>query len=127
LGNRCLKTICGKDNPSKLIFDLLVQSPDFDVDSSVQIAEKTYQTWLFNMLEKVCIDQKQLERAEIRLEFSTFEEFPKAIRDTRGDPYVCTVILLNTNGISYSASKIGVCASHNPTKDRRSNRVTVNS
>lgn len=118
-----LKLCAMKNGLSKIIIDLLEQSPGFDANSPIHIAEKTYQSWLFRTLEKARFDKKQLERAEIHLEFSTFDEFPKAIRDTRGEPYQCSVILKSKGGTSYLISKIGVCAEHDPAKDRQSTRV----
>lgn len=108
---------------SELVLDLLKQNADSDVESPVQISEKAYQIWLFDGLAKIGSERQQLDKAEIHLEFSTFDILPNAIRDTRGDPYICTVKLTNKCGISYSATKIGVCAPHDPNKDRQSTRV----
>lgn len=80
---------------STLVIDLIGRSPSFVADSPVQFAEKTYQRWLFDKLAKVGIDRKQLESAEIHLRFSTFDEFPNVIRDTRGEP-LCVLWFLRT-------------------------------
>ena len=111
-------------NLTKVIIDLLGRDLSWAVDSPIQIAKKTYQRRLLDTLARVGIHRDHLERAEIHLRFATFDEFPDAVRDTRGDPYTCCVILTNKNGIKYSASKVGVCAPHDRTKDHRSNRVT---
>lgn len=118
-----LKLCAVKNGLSKIVLDLLEQSSGFDADSPVHIAEKTYQSWLFRTFEKVGLDTKKLERAEIHVEFSTFDEFPNAIRDTRGEPYECSVIIKSKVGASYVVSKIGVCAEHDPAKDRQRTRV----
>lgn len=118
-----LKLCATKNGLAKIVIDLLEMRPDFDVDSPVYIAEKIYRSWLFGIFEKLGLDNKQLERAEIHLEFSTFEDFSNVIRDTRGVPYKCSVILKSKDGPQYLVSKIGVCAEHDPTKDRQSTRM----
>ena len=117
-----LRRCASNNNLSKIIIDLLVQSRDFAIDSPVSFTERTYRSWLFNTLEKVGLDSGVLERAEIHLVFGTFSEFPKVVRDTRGEPYQCRVLLKFKDGPLYSASKLGVCAVHDPAKDRRSTR-----
>ncbi len=118
-----LKQYAVKYDQPTLIFDLLARNPSWSVDSLVQIAEKTYQKWLIDRLAKMGVDRKYLQSVEIHLRFSTFNEFPNATRDTWGEPYLCSAILTNKEGVVYSASKIGVCAPHDPKKEFRSGRV----
>ncbi|HTK37411.1 MAG TPA: hypothetical protein VL325_02870 [Pyrinomonadaceae bacterium] len=109
---------------STLTLDLLNRSLNLLPESPVSYAEEIYQKWLRSSLKKSKIDISEVIRADINLRFSTFEEFPGVPRDTRGEPYVCTVTIVRRGGYTYSATKVGCCALHDPRKDRRSTRVT---
>jgi len=109
---------------STLTLDLLNRRLSFLPESPVGYAEEIYQKWLRSSLKKSKIDIGEVIRADINLRFSTFEEFPDVIRDTRGEPYVCTVTIVRRGERTYTASKVGCCALHDPKKDRRSTRVT---
>ena len=71
-------------------------------------------------LLKSKVEPSIVTEAKIDLRFSTFVEFPRIVRDTRGQPYVCSVKIVTRNGKIYSATRTGCCEGHNPTKERRS-------
>lgn len=118
-----LRSLAVNNGLTKIFIDLTENDDNFSDTSPLRLTEHTYKKRLNDMLDKAGIDQNEVSRAEIRIEFCTFEEYPKAVRDTRGEPYVCSVLLSNRFGSSYVASKIGVCAPHDPNKDRKSTRV----
>jgi hypothetical protein len=103
-----------------IALDLLGPEPTLSVGSPVQIAERIYHKWLVTTLERSRIDRSIVAHANISIRFTTFEEFPKVVRDTRGEPYECTVTIVRADGRQYSARKVGVCAPHDPRKDHRS-------
>jgi hypothetical protein len=108
---------------SELTIDLLSQEQILVPYSPLAITRKKYHRWLTDALTKAGMEVGQLKSAKIKVMFSTFDEFPNTIRDTRGQPYLCTVELTGVNGVTYTASKLGCCALHDPDKDRRSTRV----
>ncbi len=118
-----LRSFALEHNLSSLALDLIDKSPNFAKGSPVQSVEERYRGWLSSVLAKEGVDQQLLRSAEIRLRFTTFAEFPDTIRDTRGEPFVCQVGLTSDQGIVYSASRIGVCAPHEPAKESRSVRI----
>jgi hypothetical protein len=118
-----LRLFADRHDMSTVTIDMLNKSLSLSNDSPVRIAEETYQEWFRNALKKSGIDIGHITLANITLRFSTFEEFPNVIRDTRGKPYFCKVAIIHDDGTSYSASKVGCCAPHDPNKDYRSTRA----
>lgn len=114
-----LRQYASRKNLADVYIELAGQTEDRTPESPVKNIEEVYKGWLLSSLAKVGVDYGQLKGVEIQLRFSTFEEFPDAIRDTRGDPYLCSVIITNKEDIKYSASILGVCAPHDPNKERR--------
>lgn len=108
---------------SRKVFELridLLKKPSFSLfPSAVTITEVKYRQWLLTALERSRIQVDEIVRAEISLRFATFEEFPNTIRDTRGEPYVCTITITKKNGPTYLAIKVGVCSQHDPRKEYR--------
>lgn len=107
----------------KVIIDLLHPTLELAYKSPVVQAEETYGRWLRNRLTEKQLDVRLIAEAKVHVRFSTFREFPNAIRDTRGEPYHCTVTISRRDRKPYVVSKVGVCAPHDPKKDRRSTRV----
>lgn len=118
-----LRLFADRHGLSTITIELRGQSLNLSHESPVKTAEETYQKWFHNTLRKLHIDIHDIDGANINLRFSTFEEFPNVVRDTRGEPYVCTVTVIRRNGSTYSASKVGCCAAHDPRKDRQSTRA----
>lgn len=87
--------------------------------TKIRSVEEHYYQWLDSVLKKDGVDPNVLLRAEIKLRFGTFEDFPEAIRDTWGDPYYCTVSLITKTGRLFQTSKLGVCAIHDPARESR--------
>jgi hypothetical protein len=85
----------------------------------IELATAHHRQWLLNRFGNANIAPTLLSSAIIELRFSTFEEFPDVVRDTRGEPYQCSVALTTCKGSIYAASKVGVCAMNNPRVDRR--------
>ena len=102
--------------------DLLSQVSDEPAGSPLLVTEQYYRSWFSSALSNRQVNPAQLSSARIRLRFATFDEFPDVVRSTRGEPYVCSVSIINLRGIEYSTSKVGVCAAHNPWIDLRSSR-----
>jgi hypothetical protein len=73
----------------------------------IQASENRYRDWFQNALSKQGLADCKPAKAEIKIRFATFEEFPNVILDTRGRPYLCTVTIVRGDGIVYSASKAG--------------------
>ncbi len=117
-----LRLFAEQNDFSLLTLDLLSDSLGRFPDSPLGIAEKTYHEWFRNVLQKSGVDVDNVARADISVRFSTFDEFPNTIRDTRGEPYLCTVTIVQANGNMYLTSKLGCCASHDPNSELRSNR-----
>jgi len=113
-----LRLFAERNNLSQLTIDVLHKSPNLSFESPMRISEETYRQWFRNALFKAKIYPSDIKEANIYLRFTTFDEFPKTIRDTRGEPYLCTVSISNNSRI-ISVSRIGVCAAHDPRKDRR--------
>jgi len=111
-----LRLYAKKNASATLKIDLLEKSDHLFSDSPVHVAKINYQKWLNKTLSKLRIEITQIHEAEIDIRFATFEEFPKVIRNTRGEPYVCSV-KLGSGETSVVASKTGVCEIHDPTKD----------
>src|SRR5829696_8128411 len=99
---------------SELTIDLLKEDLVPDFRSPVATTKQIYRQVLTNVLAKSHIDTARLKKVEINLRFANFEEFPNAIRDTRGEPYLCTVSITGKNGSIYEARKLGCCAPHDP-------------
>lgn len=118
-----LRLFAEKNEISVVTLDLINKTPNLPEESPVQVAEDRYREWFQNELVKAGVDAARIARAEINIQFSTFEEFPAAIRDTRGAPYLCTVIIARHDGPTISVAKLGCCEAHNPRKDLRSTRA----
>jgi len=112
-----LRLFAERTNLSQITIDVLHKSPNLSFESPIRISEETYRQWFRNVLFNANINASDIQEANIYLRFSTFDEFPKIIRDTRGEPYVCTVNISHNSKI-ISVSRIGVCAAHDPNKDR---------
>ena len=120
-----LRSYADSRNESEVKIDLLNAESDPTPRSPIKTAKEKYRQWLINVLSKTGLDAGNLKRAEVNLRFTTFEEFPHAIRWTRGEPYVCTVALISNNGASYEVSKLSCCAPHDPKKEYRSTRTST--
>lgn len=118
-----LRLFAKTNKHSELKIELLEQKPESKPQSPIRTIIANYRQWLLNALKNAGIHTKQLEAARIDIRFTTFDAIPDAIRDTRGEPYVCTVSLHASNGRTYRASKIGVCSPHDPKREARSTRV----
>lgn len=91
----------------------------------IELSKKKYRSWLEKSLTKQGLAISSLSVAQIKVRFATsFEEFPEVIKDTRGLPYECTVEIGRGAEKLYAARKVGVCATHDPSKDRKSTRVS---
>lgn len=106
-----------------VILDLMDEASELFSPEPLRSMERRYRRWLYSTLDKISVNPGSLSQARINVRFTTFDEFPKAIRDTRGDPYVCTTIIVLKNGKSAVASKIGVCAIHDAARESRSTRA----
>ena len=83
-----------------------------------------YRLWLRRMLSKQNLSLNELSVARITLRFAnSFDEFPDVIKDTRGLPYQCSVELQRVSQKLYIATKVGVCALQDPSRDRQSTRA----
>lgn len=114
-----LRALAANNGLDKIYFDLNCKNIEFSDCSSFASTEQAYRRRFLDLLSRVGADVGEIERAEIQIEFAGFDKYPTVIRDTRGEPYVCTVLLSTLHGNTYTASKIGVCAQHDPAKDRR--------
>jgi hypothetical protein len=113
-----LRSYAHKKDISEITIDLL--SPKRPIfQSPITKTKEKHRLWLINALSKKKIEIEKLKTAEIRIEFSTFKEFPNAARDTRGEPYMCTVAITGENGVTYKTTKLGCCALHDPGIERR--------
>jgi len=115
-----LRSYANSRDDSEVKIDLLDAEPV--PHSPITTAKEKYRQWLINAFSKAHIDAGKIKRAEISLRFAAFEAFPNTIRDTWGEPYVCTVILARNKEVNYEASKLGCCAPHDPKKEHRSCR-----
>lgn len=118
-----LRSYVTKHHLEEISVNLLAQNPDSVPSSPVDMVARYYQKWLFEKLDSAGIDPTELKSAEISIRFSTYDEIPEVRRDTWGEPYKCLVTIATQKGITYSASKIGVCAKHNPLVEFRSTRI----
>src|SRR5689334_7137532 len=71
-----LRSYAGSRNEPEVKIDLLNAEPNPNPHSPITTAKEKYRQWLINALSKAGIDTDKLERAEISLRFTTFEEFP---------------------------------------------------
>jgi len=114
-----LRLFAEQNGLSKVDIDVTNPPIPFERGTPVSIIEEKYQRWLRNALVREKIDPESVTGAKIELRFSTFEEFPNIIRDTRGQPYVCTVRIARANGNTYEAEHIACYGAHDPTKESR--------
>jgi hypothetical protein len=117
-----LRLFAEKNQLSEITLDLMGDSANLPGGSPIRVSEEKYREWLQNARSKQKVADHKLAKAEINIRFTTFEEFPDVILDTRGRPYVCTVTIVLERGPIYSASKLGVCECHDPRRDLRSTR-----
>ena len=118
-----LRLYAEKRNASEIIIDLMNVERLPVPHSPITATKNKYSRWLASALANARIEPSRLRRAEIKVKFSTFDEFPNTIRDTRGEPYICTVALTSDNGVTYEELRHGCCAPHDPKTDRRSTRA----
>jgi hypothetical protein len=118
-----LRLYADSNGISEITIDL--ENPESSTDSSFLISSVRgrYREWLINALNKSGVKPSQLTKAQIKLRFSNFVELPGAIRETRGEPYVCTVTLTGDNGVTYALSKTSCGAPHDPRWELRSTRA----
>lgn len=109
-----LRALAARSGDTKVTIDIF---GDNTSDPSLSFIASKYGRWIVERVESEKIHVENLSGI-IELRFTPFEEFPDTVRDTRGDPYVCTVTLLDGTK-RYSATKIGVCEIHDPTKEYR--------
>ena len=112
----------GKD---EIQIDLLSDAERPMFLTTTTTVQRVYRDWLLNAAPKFGVRFQDLAAAQVILRFTTFDEMPDVRRDTRGFPYVCTVILRNRFGARYAAQKVGVCGPHDPYKESRRLQETV--
>jgi hypothetical protein len=105
-----------------ITLELLDKEPNLS-DSPIHATRDIYQKWFYSAIEKFGIYRSEIAQASISIRFSTFDELPSTVRDTRGEPYECIVNIVRVDGKKYQASKVGVCALHDPAKERRRLRL----
>jgi len=115
-----LRLFAEQNGLSEVTIDLVNKPMLLEHGTPVSIVEEKYQKWFRSALAKSKIDITCISFANVELRFTTFEEFPNIVRDTRGQPYVCTVRIVRTIGDSYETKHIACCAAHDPTKESRS-------
>lgn len=118
-----LRLIAVERKVVSLTLDLL--NPDSSGPYAAQLEEiaGNYQLWLSATLPRFGYSLENLTSATIEIRFSSFKEFPNAIRDTRGEPYEVSVKIRRFDGKVYEAAKIGVCEIHNPSRESQSGRI----
>lgn len=114
-----LRKLSESNGLDQIEIDLLSED---DEAEAIEVCKSRYRRWLETNLERSGLSLASLLVARIRLRFSSdFGSHPNAIRDTRGFPYECLVEIRRDTSQGV-ASKIGVCAPHDPSKESRSNR-----
>ena len=66
-----------------------------------------------------------LSRAQVVVEFGTFGSNPPPRQHSYGDPFLCIVSLVGSNGRIYTAARTGRCSPHDPETESRSTRATA--
>jgi hypothetical protein len=90
-----------------------------------QAIHAEYSERLRHMASKVAV---QLSEAQVIVEFGTLGSCATPRWDSYhsyGDPFVCTVSLVDSKGRTYKAVRAGFCAPHDPTRERCSNRASA--
>ena len=66
-----------------------------------------------------------LSQARVLVEFGTFGSCAPPRWQSNGDPFVCTISLVDSKGQTYEAARAGHCSPHDPTRESRSNRASA--
>jgi hypothetical protein len=109
---------------SSVAIDLLGFSipPNWPVFQSIRAQ---YTQRLTHIASKAAVQRSE---AQIIVEFGTLGSCATPRWDSNhsyGDPFVCTVSLVDSKGRTYNAVRAGFCAPHDPTKEGRSNRTSA--
>jgi hypothetical protein len=73
---------------------------------------------LLVMAAKHCLAGSDLQAAQISVEFDDAVQLPTGRHYSFGEPFRCTVTLLDRRGRTYLASAVGRCARHDPAVER---------
>ncbi len=112
-----LRSLVERGGVDRIEIDLLKTT---NGDPSIQLIARKYKEWLEKRLREVHILLEDMSIARIEIEFlSTFDGHRDLVKDTRGFPYKCTVEIRRGDQKLYMAEKLGVCATHDPTKELR--------
>lgn len=116
-----LRSEAAQARQQEITINLLIEQTG---TSAVRTCSVRYRKWLEAILSKQHLELRDLSVAAITIRFAdSFDDFPGLVKDTRGLPYMCSVELRRPSRKMYVSTKIGVCALHDPSKDRRSTRV----
>ena len=112
-----LRKLAESNELDQIEIDLLCDDAETE---AIGYCKSRYRVWLGKNLERNGLSFGSILTACIRLRFlRDFESYPNAIRDTRGFPYECVIEIRHNTDPVYIASKIGVCAPHDPEREYR--------
>ena len=92
---------------------------------NVGMLVSTFREYLFSRLKAVGFEEYQITGATVELKFGLEENPIKSVlkKDTWGEPYLCSVFLIDDFCKCRSFKKGGWCAQHNPKLERQSTRA----
>jgi hypothetical protein len=90
---------------------------------AIQAIATTYMTLFRNILSKAGADPSWVKKATILVEFGTSGALPEPPLNTRDDPFVCTMRIVDDRDRAWSVAKTRRCGPHDPNRGVRSTRA----
>lgn len=118
-----LYKVAATANSSSISIDLLLNkvTPQFDF---VRRVNGPLVEFLFVQLKKRRLEEFQVSKAIVNIKFGMDENLVDSglRRNTRGEPYICRVVLTDDLQKDHVAVVKGWCEKHNPSREHRSTR-----
>ena len=113
-----LRTFADRQAIREITFDLI----DAVAKSSTHLTNRVavgYAGWLRKRLVKVGLPRERLRRADLIVTFDAYDGQSPPPQITRGNPFMCSVILVDDNARQYQRVLSSWCGPHDPSREWR--------
>ena len=90
---------------------------------SLNVTTQHYASMLVSIIERCGLPSAYIADARIIVDFVVPPTLPEPPKYTWGEPFLCTVVIIDDTGREWRASHTGRCGRHDPEREMRSTRT----
>ena len=90
---------------------------------SLDVVTQHYAFMLVSIIERCGLPSAYVAEARIIVDFVISPTLPEPPKSTWGEPFLCTVVIIDDTGREWRASHTGRCGKHDPKRELKSTRT----